>query len=1040
MWTWPSRSCSRTTERGEPGAAGTPSSRRAGAKDWPYVPRVITPDLLRRPTLPVDRLPFVGRARELKALTGAVDAAQRGRGGIHLIAGEGGVGKTRLMESLRAYAAERGFTQITGRAFQVETGIPYAIFGDGFVPLLREMSAASLQLLSRGGGAELALLFPALRTGEVPQRTSDATELRPRLFDAFSQLLGSLAKKAPTLVVLENLHWADPSSIDLFHFVARSAAAHRLLLVATYSDAHRESQRGLKLLEQSLSSLDVLTRHVLAPLTRAETVEMIAKGFGEPAATIEEFADRVQARTRGNPFFIEETLKALVHSGRLRREGERWVGWATEQLSLPDSIRDALSLRYDLLSEPAQQVVQMAAVVGARVPHTLLERVTDLTPDALLSAIDDLRRERVVEEVESSVDPVYRFTHPMLQEMLYAELGRARAAAMHARIADALEEMYGATAMEHAEEIAVHFRRAESPVRSGRAIRFLMAAGERAVARGSHREAAESLTAALALLESADDAAAREAVLESLGRAKHRLGDYAGAITLFARAIAMAEARGADARVAALERRQGLAWLRRGEFLVALSHHDRGLAAALRAGDKAAEASFHLGRSAGMMDMGDGAGAERAGQLALEIAEGLGEPRLLGRVHQALQALNVWRGPSAAAVLHGQKALEFARTADDVRTMWQAEWVFGFHAGLTGDSAGTLRHIQQAAEFAEQLRSPVLRIWTAEVSIEYRSGIGEWDEALGLADRTIDEARAFSQNNLLPRLLVWSGLMLCGRGEFGKAKERLDEAWHRSGADRAGDGTPLNVHHVVPAHVGLGYYHLYRRDYRTALVFAERGLAIADRTGYTVLAVHRLLPLAAEASLWLRDWDSAAAYGMRLRAAAGQLGHPLALAWADACVALERMLRGDHAGAITQLRQAADALEAIPFVEHAARLRRKLADALLTAGRSDEARAELARCHEVFRRLGAELALDEVREKMRELGMRRLGRGPGGGGLTATELKVARLVAEGRTNPQIGKALSMSPRTASTHIANIYKKLAIGSRHDLTEYVREHGL
>ncbi len=1005
--------------------------------------------------LPTDRIPLIGRQRELAALTAALDQAKRDHGSVHIIAGEGGVGKTRLMEAVRTRAKERGFTTLVGRAFPVESGIPYAIFGDGFVPYLRDLGAASLQTLSRGAGAELALLFPALRADDGAARTLDAAELKPRIFDAFSHLLGSLAKKSPMLVVLENIHWADPSSLDLFHFVARSAATRPIMLLATYNDSHRESQRAIRMVEQSLQSLGALTRHLLPPLTRDETAQMIEQGFGESAQSLGDFPDRVHGRTRGNPFFIEETLKSLVNAGRLRQEGERWVGWSTEQLSLPDSVRDALQVRYDRLTEPARRVVLLAAVVGAQVPHALLERLTGLAPHELLTALDELRRERAFEETDGAGGPSYVFTHPLLQEMLYAELGRARVRAMHAQVADALEAMHGASAMEHAEELAIHFRRAESPEQATRAIAYLVAAGEIAGRRGAHREAAESLGAALALLDKRGDATPRtatdstsvsvvESVLESLGRAKHRLGDYAGAVSLFKRAANLAEARGDDGRVASLERRIGLGWLRRGEFLVALSHHDRGLAAALRAGDRALEATFHLARSSGMMEVGDGAAAEEAGRKALAIAEAIGDPRLLGQVHQALQALSIWRGPSREAVEHGTKALEFARAAGDTRTVWQAEWAFAYHAGLTGDSAGTLRHIQQASQLADEMRSPVLRLWTAEVAIEYRSGIGEWDDALTLADRSIEEARAFGQRNLLPRLLVWSALIHCGRGDLHEARARIDAAWQASGADRAEDGAPVNVHHVVPAHVGLGYFHLYRRDFRAALEVAERGLAIADRTGYTVWAVHRLLPLCAEASLWLRDWEGAEHYGKRLRHAAEQLGHPLALAWADACVALERMLKGDHAGAVTQLRQAADALDAIPFVEHAARLRRKLADALITAGDLDGAHAELKRCHEVFSRLGAEFALDEVREKMREHGWRpREPRRPSGGGfgtLTPTEVRVCRLVAAGMSNPAIGAELGMSPRTAGTHLVNIFRKLKVKSRVQLAQLVREQGI
>ena len=997
------------------------------------------------------RTPLVGRRTELAALNAALDGAVRKRGSVHILAGEGGVGKTRLTEVLRERAVERGMQTVLGRAFPVETGIPYAIFGDGFVPLLREMPPATLQAMSRGAAAELTLLFPTLRTDGTPMpRAGDAAELKPRLFDAFGQLLIRLAQKAPMLVVLENLHWADPSSLDLFHFLARSAAAHPLVLLATYNDAQRESHRTLRATEQSLLSLGVLARQSLAPLTRGETAEMVLALFDEKAEVIGDFADRVHARTRGNPFFIEEVLKALVSAGRLRREGDRWVGWLTEQLALPDSIRDALSLRFDRLSAEAQTVVTISAVVGAQVPHQLLERLAALGADALLTAVDELLHERIFEEVDTPDGPAYVFTHPMLQEMLYAELSRARVRALHAGIAEALEAMYGDRALANADDLAVHFRRAESPAQAERAVRYLTAAGEIALGRGAQREAVESLTAALTLI---DRSGAQETldpvldpVLDLLGRARHRLGDYPGAAALWRRAITLASARGDLSRVAALERRLGVVQLRQGDFPGALGHYDRGLEAARLARDEGAEAGLHLARSAVLMEVGDGAEAERAGRTALAIAERVGETRLLARVHQALQALAVWRGPQEAALEHGARALEFAARTGDARTAWQVEWVLAYHAGLTGDAAGVARRTSEASRIADELRSPVLRLWTAETDIEYRSGIGDWDAALALADRAIEEARAFGQRMLLPRLLVWSALVLCGRGELQEAKARIDEAWSLSGADRAEEGERVNVHHVVPAHVALASYHLYRRDYRTALDIGERGLAIADRTGYTVWQVHRLLPLCAEASLWLRDWERSTHYATRMREAADQLGHPLARAWSDAAFALVRMLQGDMAGSIAQLRSAADALDAIPFTEHAARLRRKFVDALIAAGEVKAAEVELSRIHEVFARLGAELALDDVREKMRELGMRLPRRKPiagdsdGWSELTAREVEIVKLVAAGKSNREIGEALGISARTGSTHLSNIYGKLKVRTRGQLAALARARGL
>lgn len=986
------------------------------------------------------RTPLVGRVRELAALTAALDGAKAGRGSVHMVTGEGGVGKSRLTVAVHELASSRGFAVVTGRAFPVETGIPYALFADAFVPLLRDMPTATLQTLTRGGASEIAMLFPALRTDAAPPRVGDAAELKPRLLDSFGQLVQRLARKEPMLVVLENLQWADPSSFDLLHFVSRTAGAHPLVLLCTYNEAQRETNPMLRATEQSLISLGRLERHLLPPLTVEETTELVTLQFNVAAPVVEDFVRLLHDRTRGNPFFIEETLKALVQSERLHRDGERWLGWETEHLALPTSIRDALRARYDRLSPTAQDVVILAAVVGATVPHALIEAMAEVDQPVLLAAVDELLRERVF--VESSGDGVlaYEFMHPLMQEMLYAEIARARVRALHAQIADSLEGLYGEAATDHADELAVHFLRAESPAQSDRACRYATAAGRSALDRGANREAVVTLSAALAIAERNDDVHVRESLHNLLARARNRLGDYAGASALWAEAVAFAKAVGDHRRVASLERRLGVADLRRGDVADALRHHELGLDAAIAAGDDELVASVRLARVSALLEVGRGDDAARELRDALAIAERVGDPQLLARVHQSLQSLANYRGPSEEARLQGERALTYATQAMDEPGQWRAHWALAMQAGLTGDALRTARHLADARRIAHELRSPLLRLWTAEVEIEYHSGVGEWETAIALADRTIADARAFGQVALLPRLLVWSALVHLGRGDYDRGRAQVEEAWTLSGADHVDSGSSLSVLTVVPAHVGRASWHLSQGEYHKALQVGEAGLAIIDRTGYTAWSLHRLMPAVAEASLWVQDWARAEHYGARLRDSGVRLGHPLAIAWSDACFALERMLQGDKAGATEQLRRAADALDAIPFVEHGARLRRKLADAYNDSGDPQSAIVELRRVHDTFARLGAKPALDEARSKLRELGARPPSRtvaaAPATGLLTAREMEIARLVAARKSNKEIGTALEISSRTVSTHLSNIFAKLGVESRGELSDRVR----
>ena len=266
-----------------------------------------------------------------------------------------------------------------------------------------------------------------------------------------------------------------------------------------------------------------------------------------------------------------------------------------------------------------------------------------------------------------------------------------------------------------------------------------------------------------------------------------------------------------------------------------------------------------------------------------------------------------------------------------------------------------------------------------------------------------------------------------------------------SGADLAQQGgadTPVDVHAVVPAHTGLAGYLVTVGEHRRALETGEAGLAIAYRTGYVAWAIYRLLPFVIEASLYLHDYDRAARHNERLRRQSRAMGHALGLAWADTTDALLAYFTGPAERAAPMLREAAAALEAVPFVFDAARLRRMVARALLAAGDRAGAARELRVAHDVFVRLGAEREIRGTREQLRELGARPPVRtaAAGAGGLSAREVEIARMVARRKSNKEIAAALDISPRTVGTHLSNIFGKLDVGSRGELVDLLRAEGL
>lgn len=997
--------------------------------------------------LPADA-PLVGRRAELAHLTGAIDAAEKGTGRAIFLSGEGGVGKTRLATAAAAVAAKRGLSIAIGRAYPVETGVPYALFSDALLPLIRKLEPSSLSILTRGGAAELAHLFPALgASGDRRALTGlDASEFKARLLWNFSQFLGRLSAKQPLLVLLDNLQWADASSLELLHFVARHLESQKVVLLCTYNEAEREANAALRTTEHSLHRLGLVDVLHLRPLDEEGVAEIVSAVFGADASDTSRFVSLLYGWTRGNPFFVEETLKELIESGRLSQRGGKWAGFELQTFEMPLTVRDAVAGRLARLSAPGRALANLAAVIGTRATYDTLLSISGIAEPEFVVAVEELCRERVLEEKRDEERVTYDFTHPLLQQVLYAELGHARVTLFHGAIAESLEKQYGAAALEHSDELAFHFGRARTPGAKG--IKYLTIAGEHALAKYANRESASYLSAALDAINAAmavtSPEVSRERIVMALARARQRLGEYDRAIELWSIALAEASARGDSAAVATIEYRMGLALYWSGRHSEALARYDAGIAAARSLSDSYPALRLRLARGICLQELGRLEEAQSDLESALSGAANMGvdSQLLLARAHRALLLLYAWTGPLDVARKHGEDALRHAQASGQLMLQWSAHWAMAILTGVSGDEPAVAHHLAESAKLAEQSRSPLLPLWSAELKVQYLSSIGDWDEGLALAERTIALALKQGQRALLPRLYVWAGMMYLPRGDVERAKGYFDQAWTLSGADKGAE-RPLDVPSVVPAHLGLAAYHVAREEYARAVAVGEAGLAIADRTGHAIWGLQWLLPLICEAALLNLDFVRAEDLSKRMRRDSTRLQHRLGLAFSDACDALLVLYRDSEPGrAISLLRSSADQFDAIPLPVQSARVRRRLAYALIDDGQADEGMRELKKAHDVFVKLRAKGELDATREALRELGVRPPSRSnvPGAAGLTGREREIALMVAARKSNKDIGAALGISSRTVSTHLSNMFLKLGVASRGELADFVREQRL
>jgi DNA-binding CsgD family transcriptional regulator len=980
-------------------------------------------------------LPLVGRSDELGELRALLERLHRGAGRLWLVSGETGTGKTRLGRELAAEAARLGLEVAPGCAYPVETGVPYALFADALMPVTRRLGPDGLASLTRGV-SELAFLFPWLPGEAPPVLHGETGDFRSRLHWHFAQFLRRLAEKQPFVILLEDLQWADASSLELLHFLARQLSDAPVLIYCTRNTDY-EKPAALGTLEQYASTSDAAAHRRLEPLSRDAVAELIRRVFDASGEVTGDFVSHLYAWTRGNPFFLEETLKALVASGDLRLEDGRWTGWETEKLRLPHTVRDAVLVRLGGLSEEGRRAAELAAVLGSRVPFETLAHLLDVPVARALAIVEELRRCRVLEESADHEDVVLDFNHPLVREALYDDLGRLRSRVLHSHVATALEQLYGDAALDRADELAYHFARAQT-TDSRKAATYLRHAGERALHKYANREAADYLAAALQRMAGFAPEDELIDTMEHQARARQRLGEYDEALQLWERVQERLLEQGQLARAAAVARRAGLALFWSGRHDEALSRFEHGLEWAVAAGDVPLQVRLGIARASCLQNLGRLDDALAAGSDALAAAEAAPPAArlgVLGRAHRTLQQIHLWRGDGVAARTHGESALELARQSGDSVLEFTAHWSMCVLESFSGNAAGIQYHLAESSRIAAELRSPVLRVWVAELALEYATARGDWDEALSTGEDAIRMARALQQHELLPRLLVWTGLIHLARADFDRGEAYAEEAWKLAGAGRRGS---RNMHSVLPAYIGRAAARLARGDYTGAIEIGEEGLALADRAGYAMWVVHRLLPIIAESHLWLRQLDGARRAGARLRQDSERIGHRLAIAWAAACDALVAWLSGDSERGAVMLRDAAEQLEALPYIHDATRLRRQLAGRLAEIGDREGALRELRLVHDRLMRLGSEAELQKARQQFRELGTRPppLGGTRSEGVLTARELAVAQRVAQHMSTKAVARELRISVRTVDAHLANIYRKLSINSRAELAELQR----
>ncbi|MDP1821260.1 MAG: AAA family ATPase [Acidimicrobiales bacterium] len=457
---------------------------------------------------------YVGRDDLRDRLADAWEEARTGACRTLLLAGEPGVGKTRTAAELARRAhADRGLV-LFGRCDE-DLGVPYQPFVEA---LEHYVAHAARPALGRWPG-ELRRLVPDLGATvppDVQPVASDPASEEHRLFEACTSwlLAAAAVDDASCVLVLDDIHWATKPTLQLLQHVVRTAVAEGapLLVLATYRDTDIDRTHPLAAAVGDLRRLPGVDRFNVENLSEGEVLHFIEVAAGHDLDEgIRPLARAVYAETEGNPFFVGEVLRHLVETGSVRRDGDRWAVADPDHVAVPEGVRDVVGRRLTRLSEVANEVLSVAAVVGRDFDVDVVLGLVQSTEDATLDALDEAVRARLVEEV--GVDR-FRFAHALVRTTLYDELSATRRRRLHRRVADALEKVRP----DDVRALAYHCT--EGGPEGGdlsRALRYTLAAAEEALEARAFADAETRFRAALELVEDAEDMHTHEWVAATCG-------------------------------------------------------------------------------------------------------------------------------------------------------------------------------------------------------------------------------------------------------------------------------------------------------------------------------------------------------------------------------------------------------------------------------------------------------------------------------------------------------------------------------------------
>ena len=999
---------------------------------------------------------FVGRQHEMDILRTMLADALAGQGRLVMLGGEPGIGKTRTAQELATIAVQQGGQVLWGRCYEEHGAPPYWPWVQSLRAYVHACRPTQLRFDMGRGAAAVAEIVPDVHERlpglRLLPRLEEPDQARFRLFDAITSFLLNASHRRPVVLILDNLHWADRPSLLLLEFVAREIAVGRLLVVGTYRDVELSRQHHLFHTLGELTREPLFRRLLLGGLSREDIDRFmaLATGIAPPQALLE----AVYRQTEGNPLFMTEVVRLLEQEGILTQEGISKfsvLSGATRgpvpqgavpdvRVRVPDGIREVIGRRLNRLSEPCNQTLTIAAVMGREFRLEELACLIDDLPQAdVLALLEEAEQERLIEGLPRALGH-YQFSHALIRETLYDELTTARQMRLHVHIARALEAHYRAYLAPHVARLAHHFRAAGQMDDAGKAIDYAMQAGARAMAMLAYEEAVRYYEMALQLVERREpvESACHCQLLIALGEAHTKAGEVSQAIETLRQATASARQLGSPESLAYAAMGFEEATWRPGLPGGAAVHLLEMALDALGEQDSVLRARVLSSLARALVFAGTEERGIVVGRAAIEMARRSGDTSALLVALKAV--LHTAVGPELLheRLTYATEMLRIAQQTQDTEKAIQGYFWRIICLLEVGDIPTVDAEVEALTQLAEELKQPFYQYLALTLRIMRLLLGGEWQEAEQMAYQSLTVGRRLQGQDPSGTFGIQ---MFTIRREQGRLREI--EPVLRSFVQR----------HSLAAAWRPGL----------ALLYSELGLEHEARDVFEHLAADDFTSIPrdalwascitylAEVCAFLGDAPRAATlYQLLLPYAQRSIiagGHTACLASASRYLGLlaATMSRWEEAEAHFQ-----DALEmhtrmgARPWLAHA---QYEYARMLLVCSRVANAYAQdhtnrdkaVSLLHESLHTSHV-LGMHALEARIMTLQEQLQSRPKRATQLTAREVAVLRLIAAGKTNREIGEQLCISLRTVATHITHIFNKTVVVNRAEAAAYAIRHGL